>query len=59
MTRRSTPGDCALPQLELRGIAAVWAAAAVPMGLLAWVAAPVLADHLSGTARLGQALMIT
>jgi hypothetical protein len=37
-----------LPQLGLGGIAAVWAAAALPMGLLAWVVAPLVADHLSG-----------
>ena len=40
----------ALPQLALRGIIAVWAAAALPMGLLAWVVAPLLADQLSGPA---------
>ena len=45
----------ALPQLELRGIIAVWAAAAVPMGLLAWVAAPLLADQLSGPGALSRA----
>jgi uncharacterized protein len=49
----------ALPQLRLRGIAAVWAAAALPMGLLAWVVAPVVADHLSGPGALTRALIIT
>jgi membrane protease YdiL (CAAX protease family) len=49
----------ALPQLRLRSIIAVWAAAALPMGLLAWVAAPLLADQLSGPNALIRALIIT
>jgi uncharacterized protein len=49
----------ALPQLGLRGIIAVWAAAALPMGLLAWVGAPLLADQLSGPNALIRALIIT
>jgi membrane protease YdiL (CAAX protease family) len=49
----------ALPQLGLRGIVAVWAAAALPMGLLAWVGAPLLADQLSGPSALTRALLIT
>jgi uncharacterized protein len=49
----------ALPQLGLRRIIAVWAAAALPMGLLAWVAAPLLADQLSGPNALIRALLIT
>jgi CAAX protease family protein len=49
----------ALPQLGLRGIIAVWAAAALPMGLLAWVVAPLLADQLSGPGALVRALIIT
>jgi membrane protease YdiL (CAAX protease family) len=49
----------ALPQYSVRQILAVWAAAAVPMGLLAWVAAPLLADHLSGPGALSRALIIT
>jgi uncharacterized protein len=47
----------ALPQLRLGGIIAVWAAAALPMGLLAWVVAPALADHLSGPGSLSKALI--
>ena len=49
----------ALPQLGLGGIIAVWAAAALPMGLFAWVVAPVLADQLTGSADLYRALFIT
>ena len=58
--RPALPADeRVLPQLGLRGIIAVWAAAAVPMGLLAWVAAPLLADQLSGPDALVRALIIT
>jgi uncharacterized protein len=49
----------ALPQLSLGGIIAVWAAAALPMALLAWVVAPLLADQLSGPSSLTRALIIT
>ncbi|HLF59566.1 MAG TPA: type II CAAX endopeptidase family protein [Acidimicrobiia bacterium] len=37
---------------------AVWAAAAVPMGILSWVVAPILATMLDGPAPLGEALLI-
>jgi len=37
-----------IPQLSAPGIAGVWAAAALPMGVLAWVFAPWFADQLSG-----------
>jgi membrane protease YdiL (CAAX protease family) len=57
--RSPPPADeRALPQLGLRGIIAVWAAAALPMGLLAWVVAPQLADQLSGPSALPRALFI-
>jgi membrane protease YdiL (CAAX protease family) len=49
----------ALPQLGLRGVIGVWAAAAVPMGLLAWLVAPLLADQFSGPGALPRALFIT
>jgi membrane protease YdiL (CAAX protease family) len=48
-----------LPQLGLKGILAVWAAAALPMAALSWVAAPLLADQLSGPGRLARALFVT
>lgn len=53
------PDERALPQLSLRGIIAVWAAAALPMGLLAWVVSPWLADRMSGPGALSRALIIT
>ena len=38
-----------VPQLEIRQIFAVWAAAALPMAGLAWLVAPALADRFGGT----------
>ncbi|HSK90126.1 MAG TPA: CPBP family intramembrane glutamic endopeptidase [Euzebyales bacterium] len=37
-----------IPQYQLHGIFAVWAAAALPMAALAWVVAPALAERLPG-----------
>ena len=37
-----------IPQLRIRGILAVWAAAALPMAALAWLIAPALADRFTG-----------
>ena len=37
-----------IPQYRLRAVLAVWAAAALPMAALAWLAAPALADRLAG-----------
>ncbi|MGE5745699.1 MAG: hypothetical protein ACM33U_00380, partial [Solirubrobacterales bacterium] len=48
----------AVRQYSLAQILGVWAAAAVPMGLLSWVVAPWLRDRLSGDEPLGQALLI-
>jgi membrane protease YdiL (CAAX protease family) len=48
----------AVRQYSLAQILAVWAAAAVPMGFLAWVVAPWLRDQLGGDEPLAQALLI-
>lgn len=48
----------AVRQYSLAEILAVWAAAAVPMGVLAWVAAPWLRDQLGGDDPFAQALLI-
>lgn len=48
-----------LPQLGLGRTLAIWAAAALPMGVLAWVAAPLLAARIGGPNDLAQALLIT
>ena len=37
-----------IPQYSRRAIAAIWAAAALPMAALAWLVAPAVADRLSG-----------
>ena len=49
----TSPRDAAvsnveIPQLHKRAIVAVWAAAALPMAVLAWLIAPALADRFSG-----------
>jgi membrane protease YdiL (CAAX protease family) len=51
------PDQAHIPQLSLRGIAGVWAAAAVPMGLLAWVFAPWFADRLSGPSAFARSMI--
>ena len=48
----------AVEQYSLAQIVAVWAAAAVPMGVLAWIIAPWLRDRLEGDEPFAQALLI-
>jgi uncharacterized protein len=48
----------AVRQYSVAQIVAVWAAAAIPMGVLAWVVAPWLRDQLGGDEPLAQALLI-
>lgn len=48
----------AVTQYSLRQVLGLWAAAVVPMSVLAWVVAPWLADRLGGTEPLGGALLI-
>ena len=40
-----------ITQYSVAQILGVWAAAALPMGVLAWIVAPILDDHLSGAGR--------
>jgi CAAX protease family protein len=49
-TRQAEEADryAGIKQYSLVRILAVWAAAALPMGVLAWIVAPALADRLSG-----------
>jgi membrane protease YdiL (CAAX protease family) len=47
-----------LPQYSLTQILAIWAAAALPMGLLAWIVAPWLRDQLGGRDPFIEALLI-
>jgi uncharacterized protein len=53
-----SPAGRPLPQLSARGIAGVWAAAAVPMGALAWGFAPWFADQLSGPGAFARAMIV-
>ena len=48
----------AVRQYSLAEIIVVWAAAAVPMGALAWIVAPWLRDQLGGDEPLAQSLLI-
>ena len=48
----------AVRQYSLAQILGVWAAAALPMAVLAWVVAPWLSDRLGGDEPLAQALLI-
>lgn len=48
-----------VPQWSVKRIGAVWAAAALPMALLAWVIAPWLAGHLDGPGRFPKALIVS
>ena len=58
--RPATADDVkALPQLGLGRIIAVWAAATLPMAVLAWVIAPALADQFTGPGALSRALIIS
>src|SRR3712207_68802 len=56
--RETHPAPGTPVQLTLGGIVAVWAAATVPMGLLAWVVAPMVADRLSGPGALARAMIL-
>jgi uncharacterized protein len=47
-----------LPQYSLTQILAIWAAAALPMGLLAWIVAPWLRDQLGGRDPFIESLLI-
>jgi membrane protease YdiL (CAAX protease family) len=57
--RAATPPERSqLPQYSLAKILAVWTAAAVPMGVLAWIGAPWLSDRLGGRDPFIEALLI-
>ncbi len=60
LEQRLTPEHrLTIPQYTARRIAGVWAAAALPMAVLAWVVAPLLALALDGPAALPRALIVT
>jgi membrane protease YdiL (CAAX protease family) len=47
-----------IQQYSLRKILAVWVAAALPMGVLSWIVAPLIKDQFSGPEPLIQALIV-
>ena len=49
---RADASTVTIPQYSRRAILAIWAAAALPMGALAWLVAPVVSHHLSGQGNL-------
>ncbi len=51
-------GDVMIPQYRRSRVLVVWAAAAVPMGLLAWVGAPLLARAFHGPTAFPRALLL-
>ena len=55
---RAYPQHAEVRQYSLAQIIAVWAAAAVPMGVLAWIVVPLLTDQLQGQDPFAQALLI-
>jgi membrane protease YdiL (CAAX protease family) len=56
-TTGMSPAEPQIPQLSLRGILGVWAAAALPMGALAWGFAYWFADQLSGPGAFARAMI--
>jgi len=58
-SQRSAPTEAIrIPQYTKAGVVAVWAAAALPMGMLSWLVAPRLAASLPGPAPLPRALVV-
>jgi uncharacterized protein len=58
LTSSTTATSVVIPQYTKSRVLGIWTAAAVPMGLLAWVVAPVLAHFLHGPAALSRALIL-
>src|SRR3712207_3767116 len=53
------PSESQTKQYSLTKILGIWAAAALPMGALAWVVAPLVAGQLDGPVPLGRALLVS
>lgn len=58
-TVQAPPGEDQNEQYSLAKILGVWAAAALPMGLLAWVVTPLIAGRLDGPVPLARALLVS
>ena len=57
-TAATSGKETEIPQLSRRDVFAIWAAAAVPMGVLAWIAAPLLAGAAGGPSALPRSLLL-
>src|ERR1700754_4788426 len=55
---RPTEQEVVIPQYTVGRTLGVWAAAAIPMGLLAWVGAPLLAHAFHGPTAFARALLL-
>jgi uncharacterized protein len=58
LIQSSTTQSVAIPQYSRSRVLGTWAAAALPMGFVAWVAAPFLARLLNGPAALQRAVIV-
>lgn len=58
-TTLERPTTVGIPQYSRTAIVAIWAAAALPIGLLSWVVAPLLAHVMDGPNALVRALLLT
>src|SRR5215211_7556338 len=58
-TLQEPPSESQSEQYSLAKILGVWAAAALPMGALAWVVAPLVAGGLDGPVALARALLVS
>jgi membrane protease YdiL (CAAX protease family) len=56
-TRRTRRRTVTVTQYSRRAILAIWAAAALPMGVLAWIVAPAIANHNHGAPWAGALLV--
>src|SRR5215204_1466391 len=57
-TVEGAPSEKLSEQYSLAKIVGIWAAAALPMGALAWVVAPLVAAQLDGPVPLSRALLV-
>ena len=58
-TKDAPPSESLSEQYSLAKILGIWAAAALPMGALAWIVAPLVASQLDGPVPLGRALLVS
>jgi len=58
-TAEGPPSESLSEQYSLAKILGIWAAAALPMGALAWVVAPLVAGRLDGPVPLARALLVS